>query len=312
MPASRAAPPVLLAVVLAALGAGPSAAATKRCFGAAARDSVRPCANPTLSVTPALGRDDHAKAARCRPVDEEPATICTFGVSQRRAKGHAALIGDSHALHWRTALATVARAYRWRAYSVTAPGCQFATTNNVFHIGIRDACDGWHRDVLRWLRAHPEVRTVFVSQIVDTPIDVAPGRSESAIKIAGYQAVWRRLPKSVKRLVVIRDTPRTTAQTFECLRAAVAAGNVAPGPACPQPRSHAIVRDTAVAAAARLRSPRFRSVDLTEHFCDRANCFAVVGGARVYADTLGHLTQTYSRSLGPYLLRKVRRLLRAR
>lgn len=276
-------------------------------------DAARPCVNRTLSVVPDPDDVKRVSGSYCAPIKRQrDPEVCTFGTRGAKAEAHVALIGDSHALHWRTALATVARAYRWRAYSVTAPGCQFATTNDVFHIGIRDACAGWHQDVLRWLRAHPEVRTVFVSQIVDTPIDVAPGRSESAIKIAGYKAVWRRLPKSVKRLVVIRDTPRTTPATLECLRTAVAAGDVAPGPACPQPRSHAIVRDTAVAAAAGLRSPRFRSVDLTEYFCDRRNCFAAIGGARVYADTLGHLTQTYARTLGPYLLRKVRRLLRAR
>lgn len=312
MTGSRTGRTVLLAVALAAAGAGSSAAATKSCFGAAARDSVRPCSNPTLSFVPALDRDDHAKAAPCRKVDQQPAPICTFGTSKKRARGHVALIGDSHALHWRTALATVARAYRWRAYSVTAPGCQLATTNNVFHPGIRDACEGWHQAVLRWLRAHPEVSTVFVSQIVDTPVVPPPGKSENAVKIAGYRAVWKRLPKSVKRVVIIRDTPRTGAETVQCLRTTVAARAVAPGPACPQPRSYAITRDTAVAAAAGLRSPRYRSVDLTEFFCDRHECFAVIGGVRVYADSLGHLTQTYSRTLGPYLLRKVRRVLRAR
>lgn len=303
---------VLLAAALLAVGAGTSAAATKSCFGAAARDWTRSCSNPTFSFVPALDRDDHAKAAPCRKVNQQPAPVCTFGASARRARGHVALIGDSHALHWRTALTTVARVYRWRGYSVTAPGCQLATTNNVFHPGIRDSCDGWHRDVLRWLRAHPKVSTIFVSQIVDTPIVPPSGKSENAVKIAGYQAVWRRLPKTVKRVIVIRDTPRTSAETMQCLRAAVAAGTVDPGPACPQPRSYAIKRDTAVAAAARLRSPRYRSVDLTEFFCDRRECFAVIGGVRVYADSLGHLTQTYARTLGPYLLRKVRRILRAR
>lgn len=303
---------LLLAAGLLALGAGTSAAATKTCFGAAARDSVRPCTNATRSVVPAPDDESGGRSARCRPVDEEPASICTFGAPARKSKGHVALVGDSHALHWRTALDVVARALRWRGHSITAPGCLFSEANDVLHEGIRGACEDWHRQVLRWFRAHPEVSTVFISQNVDTPLAPQAGRTSSAVKIAGYRTAWRRLPKTVKRVVVIRDTPLTAATTLDCLRRVVAAGVDPPGLACGLPRSAALRWDTAFTAARSLRSKRYRAIDLSESFCDRRTCFAAVGGVRVYSDTVGHITATYSRSLGPYLLRKVRRLLRSR
>ena len=309
-----AAAAVLVAALLT-LGAAtePASAATaKRCFGAAARDTADPCSNPWRSVTPAIGDERPRPGARCGPRDEEPSSICTFGSSERSARAHIALIGDSHALHWRAALGVVARAYRWRGFSITAPGCMFSTTNHRLHAGIRGACEGWHSKALRWFRDHPEVSTVFVSQNADTPVVPPAGRSTAVTKIAGYKAIWKRLPRTVRRIIVIRDTPVTSDATVACLRAAVAAGAMDPGLACPQPRSSALLRDTAVAAARALRSPRYRSVDLTEYFCDRIDCFSVVGGARVFNDTLGHITETYSRSLGPYLLRKVRRIMRRR
>jgi hypothetical protein len=41
--------------------------------------------------------------------------------------------------------------------------------------------------------------------------------------------------------------------------------------------------------------------------CDRENCFPVVGGALVIKD-IGHLTRTFSATLGPYLDRAITRL----
>ncbi len=56
-------------------------------------------------------------------------------------------------------------------------------------------------------------------------------------------------------------------------------------------------------AAARLATPRVRTVDLTPFFCD-SQCYPVVGGALVLRDST-HMTGTYSATLGPYLLRAV-------
>ena len=304
---------LLLAGLLAAAVAQPAAAADPACFGAAARDAANPCSNPTPTVVPALDDENTGPSARCRPVrGAQPAPICTFGAAARRARGQIALVGDSHALHWRTALDVAARANRWRGFSITAPGCLFSDANRALHEGIRAACAGWERRVLRWLKAHPRVSTVFISQNVATPVVAPPGRTVAAVKVAGYQRTWKALPRSVRRVFVIRDTPLTSETTLACLRRVVAAGDEAPGPACPEGRAYAIRQDTAVTAARALRARRYRVVDLTDFFCDARACFPVIGGVRVYADTLGHLTETYSRTLGPYLLRAVRRLMRSR
>jgi hypothetical protein len=42
--------------------------------------------------------------------------------------------------------------------------------------------------------------------------------------------------------------------------------------------------------------------------CGNASCYPVVGGTLVNGDQFGHLRMTFSRTLGPYLLRAVRRL----
>jgi len=55
-----------------------------------------------------------------------------------------------------------------------------------------------------------------------------------------------------------------------------------------------------------LRSPRFRSVDLTRYMCGARRCFPVVGGALVYKDD-NHLTLAFAKTLGPLVERRLMR-----
>jgi hypothetical protein len=124
--------------------------------------------------------------------------------------------------------------------------------------------------------------------------------------VNGFIRAWRRLPSTVKRLVVIHDTPKDPETTAGCIEHAIAQRRPA-GLACAVPRRKALSRDPAVVAAARMHSPRVQTIDLTHFFCDRRRCFPVVGGALVHKDT-HHLTVVFVRTLGPYLLRAFNRL----
>ena len=91
------------------------------CFGAAARDPQHPCHNPALdfSVLPAPSLAELDIGAGCA-TKELTATwwLCAFGpVAPTRTFG---LVGDSHAGHWRPALATVANSLNWRADAITS------------------------------------------------------------------------------------------------------------------------------------------------------------------------------------------------
>jgi hypothetical protein len=302
---------VLGAIATAALVTLPTglSSAAGTCFGAAARDPVRPCFNPSIAVQPAVAKRDDVAESPCVLTAEEPSPVCTFGVSRARARDTVALIGDSHALHWRAAVDVVARHHRWRAYSVTAPGCIFSEAVTRMAVGAREFCIPWYRAAQRWLRRHPEVSTVFVSQNATTPIALAPDESNFALKTAGFSAAWRRLPRTVKHVVVLRDTPDPDDGTFECVSAAIASGR-RPGPACPTPRAAALHSDLAVATTRLLHSTRAQTIDLTSFFCGPKNCYPAIGGLLVYRDFLGHITIAYSTSLGHYVDIALRRLMR--
>ena len=294
-----------IAISTAAADGGARTAAAPNCFGAAARDPLRPCTNPSREVV-ALDAPDRPSRVPCKAEDDEQLQVCGFGASRASATATFALIGDSHALQWLDALAVVARAKRWRGLQVTTSGCYFSAAVERFPVGPREGCTRWKGWVESWLRRHPEVTTVFVSQRAAMALPVRAGESPLAVKAAGFRRTWRALPRHVTRVVALRDVPEGTAAQFNCVGAVVAAGQ-APGPACLLPRSGVLKPDAAVAAVRSLASPRYRLVDLTRYFCNPSSCYAVVGGVLVHRDT-DHMTVAYSRSLGPYLLRAIRRL----
>jgi len=273
------------------------------CFGAAARDPLHPCRNPALrlAVIPTPSRAVLLPNAFCRPTGRRDlVSPCAFGAAPDQASATVALIGDSHAEHWRGAVEVVAQAKRWRGLSITRSSCPFALGTPIPPQGeaARKLCVRWNRQVLRWLRRHPEVRTIVVSANDVTRHSGPPG--------AGFRATWKALPSSVRRVIVLRDTPHIVGPQAPCVARALAHRRP-PGRLCAQSRASNLTPDPQVAAARALHSRRVRLVDLSRHLCDDEVCFAVVGGALVHKDGT-HLTATFAQTLGPYLLRAIDRL----
>jgi hypothetical protein len=132
------------------------------------------------------------------------------------------------------------------------------------------------------------------------------GRSQFDTEVDGYRRFWRALPRSVRHIVVIRDTPRMITGTMRCVMHAHRA-RIPPGVACARSRAAALTPDPLAVAANRTHSRRIRVIDLTHYFCDPRACFPVIGGVLVYKDNT-HVTRAYGRTLGPFLLRRVNAL----
>lgn len=286
-----------------------SAAAAKqpRCFGAPARDVVDPCRNPALDTYVFPTPDDALlyPNAECEPEYGSTPFLCRFGVPAEKAKNTVALLGDSHATHWRGALQKVAEAYDWHGVSMTRSGCTFSFAEPILPGKLKQECLDWRQDVLAWFAEHPEVRTVFISQHPGKVV-VPRGRSEWSTKVRGFRDAWRGLPDTVRHIVIIRDTPYVTSRTPDCVTRAMRRKKNA-GTTCALPRRKALKTDHAAIAAERFDLPGLKSVDMTRFMCDTRRCFPVVGGALTHKD-VGHITVVFSETLGPFLLRKVRAL----
>ena len=287
------------------VAAADGAAAAPRCFGAAARDAAHPCHNPKLrfSVVPSPSDAVITPDAPCSLITARTGPqVCAFGLPATRTRVSFALVGDSHAAHWRAALERAARARGWRGVSMDQTQCLFSNAVTALREPLRADCIRWNGQVRRWLDAHPEVHTLFMSQHRGGGVVGAPGTTVLETKIKGYIDAWNALPASVGRVYVIRDVPYQTSHTPACVRRAMARRTRPPGTACARSRRVALGPDPAVLAAQRLGSPRVRVIDLTRYMCGRRQCFPVVGGVLVHKD-IGHITRQFSTSLGRYLLR---------
>jgi hypothetical protein len=292
-----------VALVATACVATPAGAAD--CAGAAARAPGHRCDDARLqyTVTPSPATARGQLNWPCTVIEtQDEIHVCEFGAPADQAVRTIALIGDSHASHWRAALDVAARAKRWRGVSITETSCPLSTARRRLSDPVRAArCARWKPEVYGWLSAHPEVSTVFVSQLSGGTGVVAGRRDEFAVQVQGYRRAWHALPRSVRRVVVIRDVPKAGPGAAACIRQAMAE-HKRPGLACARSRAGTLDPDPAAVAAARSRSRRIRLIDLTRFFCDRRRCYPVVGGVLVHKNA-DHMTLAFARSLGPFVQR---------
>jgi hypothetical protein len=306
----------LMTVVLVAPSSGQDAARpaaeiqSQRCFGAAARDPARRCVNRQLryTVVPLPSEARAGQNSPCAPGDQtEELYPCHFGVPREQARRTIALVGDSHAAHWRAAVDVVAHFYGWHGISLTQTGCPMTKAIPILKGRQRDDCLGYNEEIGPWLERHPEVRTIITSQHGGRVV-TEPGQSQHDAQIEGFIRAFDELPRSVEQIIVLRDTPWSTRSAPECIERAVI-DRRPPGSTCAIPRARSLRPDLAAEAAVLMGSPRVHLIDLTPFMCGRDKCFPVVGGALVHKDG-GHITQVFSRTLGPYVARYVKRLMR--
>jgi SGNH domain (fused to AT3 domains) len=284
-----------------------SAAITESpCFGAAARSPVSPCSNPRLqrTVFPTPADALLEPNAPCDPIGRASLLYpCRFGARGLATSGVTALIGDSHASHWRAAVDVVATGRGWPAISITRSGCPFIKARPILARGEARTCRRWNRELLEWLRRHKEVTSIFVSHHSSARYHHKRGVSNFETAVRGHLALWSVVPKSVRHIFVIRDTPVTSIAATACVRRTFAHKQPT-AELCARARRKALHPDPAVAAARRTHSLRVHVLDMTPFFCDSGHCYPVVGGALVHKDT-NHITAIFARTLGRFMLRMV-------
>ena len=281
------------------------------CYGAAARARGHVCNDPRFTTmvypAPRVAPSIISQSPCRRTIQEHLIRACWWGAAQSRARRTVGLIGDSHASVWRPAFEDVVHARHWRAVSISRAGCPLTRAHPALPGPDRPRqCMEWGRQVVRWLGRHRRVSVVFLAAHPGHVVP-RPHQSFAAAKRAGYAGAIRAvLAAGVARVVALRDTPRNPSTTARCIENAVAADR-APGAACAVPRVYALRADPLAQAAHSLHSPRASVIDLSRLMCDRAACPPVIGGVLVLRDG-HHMTDAFSKTLGPFLLRAVDRL----
>ena len=269
----------------------------KPCFGAPAMEN-RPKCPEALTALPlaAITKADAPWAPQqgCRGTGSDPSVLtCYWGTGKPRRV--VALIGDSHAEHWRSTLHRIAKAKNWQIIEMYAGGCPATYARSVsFERRSRDGdvCLKWTAKATAKLKAlAPDdiITTAYVQQDVFDPVGSGP---------AGFEKVWLQW-RAFTRVTVLRDIPTTAGHNGpQCL--AISAGKPL---TCANPRSKVLIDDDMMRAARSMRH-EVNLVDLSDYFCDARRCYAVIGGASVYYD-YDHMSMQFAATLAPALLRRL-------
>src|SRR3954470_18821614 len=159
----------LLALVIAGLLAVPAATHAGRtvpCFGAAARDTAAPCHNAALDYTakPTPSWAPLELNSPCHPVSSTRLPrVCWFAHRKKGSSATVALLGDSHASAFRSAVVVLARSQRWHALTIRRSSCPFNEARRTGPARESATCSKWVTAVVRWFGHHPEIHTVLVT-----------------------------------------------------------------------------------------------------------------------------------------------------
>lgn len=277
-----------------------------RCWGAAAIAPGSRCAvagDPRHGTTPSTmtaAYDVDPTWDDCQ-AEATDARSCVVGI---RGGTRVALIGDSHAHQWSSALIALAEQRGWELHLMVKGGCEFS------HVRWSDVsaaddrrCSAWNRAVDRSLAATAPYSLVFTSSRADlrgAPVGTDPVRSAHD----GYRASWQPLIDRGARIVAIPDTPAAGSGVQHC----VDTHPDDPG-ACRISTRRAFAAGDRLVAAARA-TPGAVVAEMTPSFCAEGTCPAVIGNVLVYRDSQ-HLTRTYVTTLVGALGRRTDAALRA-
>ncbi|WP_130011192.1 acyltransferase family protein [Serinicoccus sediminis] len=197
-----------------------------------------------------------------------------------------ALIGDSHAGMWMTAMDAIGRDRGWRVIAMTKSSCPPARGLVVERSGQA----GDYRQCTRWQR---RLDDALVRESPDVVLlsSASYGTTGDEKVAAGLGARVDMLQEEGMRPALVRDVPRAPFDVPACLLE-----NEDDVPRCAFDRERGLATSgTGHDLLARQR-PGLPVVDLTDAVCPGRTCSPIVGEVVVWRDS-NHLSATYVRSL---------------
>ena len=229
-------------------------------------------------------------------IDSSEVVACDYGDPDGDVT--IAVVGDSKALQWITALDTIGQQNGWRIVTYTKSTCSFTTATLSVEDEVFESCTAWNESLLERLREDaPDL--VLTSQgrkrALSDPED--PGEGEAvAPMVDGLVERWGQLVDAGIGVAVLADTPQPNRDVYEC---------VAKHPdeltKCAFDRSAAI-EDSAAETQSRAVEEFGEAtwINLNNYICPADSCSAVIGNVLVYRQG-SHLTVTYVNTLVPRL-----------
>jgi peptidoglycan/LPS O-acetylase OafA/YrhL len=224
-------------------------------------------------------------------------TTCSTGPAGSPVR--VALVGNSHAGEWYSALQAIAQQEHWRVTTFIASQCALAELPQDLDTPAHSAsCAAWGRQVIdRVVRGRFDL--VVMSDRVSVPAIGRDKASSLPLYEQGYVKVLEAFSAAHLPVAVLRDTPAPGDGGLQSVPDCLASHQDDYG-ACAGPRSTWLPADPTVAAVRHVADPLQQVIDLTDRICGPTRCAGAVGEVPVYFDG-SHLTATYAHTLAPYL-----------
>lgn len=279
------------------------------CLGAEAIESNTQnpgsCPEPKkLLLDPATAKTDKADAypdkcwTRAPFTDARP--ICHYGNGKKRV----ALVGNSHAGHWLPALQVLAKENDWTIDTYLVDTCN--PTDATIHMETREKSKGCH-SYGRWAKektTNGDYDAIITSNRQVSPIEGFDLDNTVEPAAKGYKPFLKSWAEAGIPVVVLRDTPFPSRAGVSSVPDCVATH----GPRSPQCTGTLTTWnsiDPLANAADSLNLPKQTVINSNSQFCPDGTCPATIGGVIVYFDG-SHMTSTYSKTLAPWLSRKLK------
>jgi len=260
-------------------------------------------ATAKLDQTPGFPKQPGNKDCFANGPDYQPA-VCNYGPAN--ASVRIAVVGNSHAFQLVSALAPIAEAHGWRLTTYVAATCTLNDVTQYPHpvAGDSAGCSRWVKWATKQVTAGKFDLVITAARLqvgLDT-LSYSPTPKQYA---DGYVSVMKKLRAAGESILAVRDTPSPREIVPDCL-----ARHTSDYTYCDGRRSTWLREDPLVTAVNEMHDPAITTLDLTQHLCDATTCPAVIGGVPVYFDN-SHMTDTFTKTLEPYIEPALERALRS-
>ncbi|MGW2093978.1 acyltransferase family protein [Promicromonospora sukumoe] len=268
------------------------------CFGAASIQADGTLCTPDVTEIvpePAVAEDDlppvYTDECRVQP-EGEGVKECVLG--DPNGDRSIAMVGDSHVAQWATPLTEIGKANGWRITLFFKGACPFtAAIENLDSTFDETTCIAWNAEVTDRILKGGFDGVVTSARAGYTFVDDA-GQPDRGVAVGGFRDRWAEFTAAGMPVATLADTPRMPDPARECV-------TTSDDPAsCGVPRAEAYELPEYFHAAVR-EAEDVTLVDVGDRFCTEDFCPAVVGSVFVYRDGSSHMTDTFARTLQPWL-----------
>ncbi|MFF2390806.1 acyltransferase family protein [Agromyces sp. NPDC058104] len=215
------------------------------------------------------------------------AKMCAYGAVGSETR--IGLIGNSHAIAWFPALERVAEEQGWELRVWYKNGCQFATPQRIgTEVWLSEECAEWVDNVQADILAGPPLDWFATSTHGASAWADSSGEASAAAAEEAFGYAWQPLIDAGTDVVVLRDYPKSSDESLACVEREGIDGVEA----CARDRADVLAEYDQMYESAR-RMPGGHGIDLSDAFCDAAQCRTVAGHVKVYRDH-SHISNTYA------------------